>query len=71
MKYCSNCGNPLRPDVKICTNCGAPVNGSSNATQSTQSQGNAQRQQSYNNANMHQQYQPQPKKVRKRLFLLF
>ncbi|MDO6575300.1 zinc-ribbon domain-containing protein, partial [Staphylococcus pasteuri_A] len=28
MKYCSNCGKPLRQDVKICTNCGAPVNAS-------------------------------------------
>lgn len=70
MKYCSNCGNPLRPDVKICTNCGAPVNGSSNTSQSTQSQGNAQRQQGYNNANTHQQYEPQPKKSKKKVILI-
>ena len=25
MKYCSNCGQPLREGVKVCTNCGAPV----------------------------------------------
>ena len=70
MKYCSNCGNPLRPDVKICTNCGAPVNGSSSTSQSTQSQGNAQRQQGYNNANTHQQYEPQPKKSKKKVILI-
>lgn len=70
MKYCSNCGNPLRPDVKICTNCGAPVNGSSNTSQSTQNQGNAQRQQGYNNANTHQQYEPQPKKSKKKVILI-
>ena len=26
MKYCSNCGQPLREGVKVCTNCGTPVN---------------------------------------------
>ncbi len=25
MKYCSNCGQPLREGVKVCTNCGTPV----------------------------------------------
>ena len=25
MKYCSNCGQPLREGVKVCTNCGKPV----------------------------------------------
>lgn len=25
MKYCSNCGKPLRDGVKVCTNCGTPV----------------------------------------------
>ncbi|RLY65375.1 zinc-ribbon domain-containing protein, partial [Staphylococcus epidermidis] len=24
MKYCSNCGQPLREGVKVCTNCGTP-----------------------------------------------
>ena len=24
MKYCSNCGQPLREGVKVCTNCGNP-----------------------------------------------
>ena len=27
MKYCSNCGQPLRDGVKVCTNCGEPVRG--------------------------------------------
>ena len=25
MKYCGNCGQPLREGVKVCTNCGTPV----------------------------------------------
>ena len=25
MKYCSNCGQPLREGVKVCTNCGNPL----------------------------------------------
>lgn len=27
MKYCSNCGQPLREGIKVCTNCGEPVRG--------------------------------------------
>lgn len=34
MKYCSQCGQPLRKGVKVCTNCGAPV-GQSNQQQSS------------------------------------
>ena len=25
MAYCTNCGNPLEPDVQFCTHCGAPL----------------------------------------------
>lgn len=44
MKYCSNCGKPLRDGVKVCTNCGTPVyqqgNNQSNQQQHHQYQSN-------------------------------
>ena len=69
MKYCSNCGKPLRQDVKICTNCGAPVNTSQDSQQNSHNHTHSQQpNQGYNNASMYQQYEPQPKKSKKKQY---
>ncbi|MBL3399032.1 zinc-ribbon domain-containing protein [Staphylococcus pasteuri] len=71
MKYCSNCGKPLRQDVKICTNCGAPVNTSQDSQQNSHNHTHSQQpNQGYNNASMYQQYEPQPKKSKKKTILI-
>lgn len=29
-KFCTNCGEPLKPHYKVCPNCGQPVSGGKN-----------------------------------------
>lgn len=47
MKYCSNCGHPLRDGVKVCTNCGTPV---------YQHRNNQNQHHQYHNSSKHQPY---------------
>ena len=82
MKYCSNCGQPLREGVKVCTNCGKPVQSKPNHSNTQQDYHNQSRQdkheqhqyQGYNNHNQNgyaDRHDQQPRKGdNKRLGLL-
>lgn len=53
MKYCSNCGQPLREGVKVCTNCGKPVQQSKpNHSNTQQDYHNQSRQDKMSNINI-------------------
>lgn len=58
MKYCSNCGQPLREGVKVCTNCGKPVHQSKSNSANTQHDHN-QNQHNQRRQDMHEQHSNQ------------
>ena len=73
MKYCSNCGQPLREGVKVCTNCGKPVHNLNQITLTHEDYHNQSRQdkheqhqyQGYNNHNQNgyaDRHDQQPRK---------
>ena len=73
MKYCSNCGQPLREGVKVCTNVGNPFSNLNQITLTQQDYHNQSRQdkheqhqyQGYNNHNQNgyaDRHDQQPRK---------
>ncbi|MCE4963938.1 zinc-ribbon domain-containing protein [Staphylococcus haemolyticus] len=56
MKYCSNCGQPLREGVKVCTNCGKPVQQSKTNHSNTQQDHHNQSRQDKHEQHQYQGY---------------